>query len=514
MSQPPLLFGLSAVLLAVSIVCYQRGQLRSAVVALMCAAFGLHLAVAVLDPFLHDWDERFHALVAKNLLLDWERPLLRATPVLPYNYQQWCCNHVWLHKQPLFLWQLAGSLRLFGVNELALRMPSVLLAALVIWPVYRLGCLIFSPAVGYRAAVLFALAYYPLELVSGWQSVDHSDVAFLFYITNSVWAYYESRQPGARPLRWALLAGMFAGAAVLCKWLPGLVVYVAWSTDVLASPTRRRQGREYGLLLVSAAVALAVFLPWQLYIHNRFPLESAFEQLYASKHFGQVLEDKGGPWYFYVANLWYQFQWIVLLIGTGLGLLSTPRLRHRPLLPLLVTCGTAFGFFSLAATKMVSYTYMVAPLLLVLAAAAWAEGAQWLTQRGGAWRTAGPLLLAGVIGVIDLRPTALLKHHTTSDASSPARQQRQRKLQHTAIYRHLDALVPPGYVVLNAPPFEDVEAMFYSSRNVYSWSPAEADYRALQAKGIGIAVFAGPGSPALPVYLQEPKVLVIKALLE
>ena len=78
MSQPPLLFGLSAVLLAVSIVCYQRGQLRSAVVALMCAAFGLHLAVAVLDPFLHDWDERFHALVAKNLLLDWERPLLRA----------------------------------------------------------------------------------------------------------------------------------------------------------------------------------------------------------------------------------------------------------------------------------------------------------------------------------------------------------------------------------------------------------------------------------------------------
>ncbi len=493
---------------------YQQGHPRQAVLALMLAALSLRFGVAILDPFLHSWDERYHALVAKNMLLDWSRPLLRADPVLAYDYRQWCCNHVWLHKQPLFLWQLAGSMKWFGVNELALRLPSALLGSLVIWPIYRIGCFVFGPAVGYHAGVLFALAYYPLELTSGWQSVDHNDVAFLFYVTSSLWAYYESRKPEAHPAGWAVLVGLLAGAAVLCKWLPGLVVYGAWGADILASPHRRRQGREHGWLWASAVVALAVFLPWQLSIHRRFPVESAFEQLYASRHFGQVLEDKGGPWYFYFANLWYQFEWVVLLIAAGLGLLLKPRFRVRPLLPLLVTCGLVFGFFSLAATKMVSYTYVVAPLLLLVAAVAWVEGARWITQRNTAWRRSGALLLAVVVGVIDLRPAALLKHHTVAFASASLLRERQQKLQHTAVYRRLDALVPPGYLVLNAPPLEDVEAMFYSSRNVYAWWPEEPKYRALRRQGVGVAVFAGPGSPALPAYLREPDVLVIKAQLQ
>ena len=116
--------------------------------------------------------------------------------------------------------------------------------------------------------------------------------------------------------------------------------------------------------------------------------------------------------------------------------------------------------------------------------------------------------------MIDLRPTALLKHHTGQYANAPVKQARQRKIQHTAIYRQLDHLVPLGYVVFNVPPLEDVEALFYSSRNVYDWWPAESEYRALQSKGVSIAVFAGPGSPALPVYMQEPNVLLIKAQLE
>lgn len=124
--------------------------------------------------------------------------------------------------------------------------------------------------------MLFALAHYPLELTSGWQSVDHADVAFLCYVTVSLWAYYESRRADAHPWRWALLTGLLAGAAVLCKWLPGLVVFVAWGADIMASSARRREGREYGRLL-AAAVALVVVLPWQLYIRQHFPLESAFE---------------------------------------------------------------------------------------------------------------------------------------------------------------------------------------------------------------------------------------------
>ncbi|MBO2013055.1 ArnT family glycosyltransferase [Hymenobacter negativus] len=506
------LLTLSGMLLVLSGWRYRRGQLPQAVVVLMAAALALRLGIAGLNPFLHDWDERFHALVAKNLLTDWTRPVLRATPVLVYDYRHWCCNSLWLHKPPLFLWQIAGSFWLFGVNELALRLPSAVMGALVIWPIYRLGCLVFSPAVGYYAGLLFALAYYPLELTSGWQSVDHADVAFLSYVTGSLWAYYEYRQAAAHPWRWALLTGLLAGAAVLCKWLPGLVVYAAWGVDIIVCTVRRRQGPQYAQLLAAAAVTLAVVLPWQLYIHHRFPLESAFEQEYAARHFGEVLEDKSGPWYFYLTNLWYQYQWMVLLIAGGLGLLFTPAIWQRPLRPLLIAAGAIFGFFSLAATKMVSYTYVVAPILLLLAALAWTEAAQWLKRSSRAWHLSGALLAALVL-YLNLRPTSLLKHHTAY--TTPALQKdRQRKLQHTAVYRQLDALVPAGYLVLNAPPFEDIEAMFYSQRNVYWERPNEPEYRELRGQGIRVAVLTGPGTAALPAYLQGPEVLVVPVPLD
>lgn len=118
---------LSGGLLALSSWRYQQHQPRQAVLVLMAAALALRIGVAGLAPFLHNWDERYHALVAKNLLADWTRPLLRAEPLLAYDYRQWCCNTVWLHKQPLFLWQIAASFWLLGVHELALRLPSAVL---------------------------------------------------------------------------------------------------------------------------------------------------------------------------------------------------------------------------------------------------------------------------------------------------------------------------------------------------------------------------------------------------
>ena len=169
---------------------------------------------------------------------------------------------------------MALSMRLWGPTEVALRLPSALLGSLVLWPVYRLGRIIFSPAVGYHAALLLAFAYYQLELTTGWQSVDHNDAAFLAYVTASLWAYYESHN-SARPWRWCMLVGLSAGAAVLCKWLPGLVVYAAWAAEVLLDKNCRSTARAYGRFGGAAAVTAVVVLPWQLYIWRQFPLESA-----------------------------------------------------------------------------------------------------------------------------------------------------------------------------------------------------------------------------------------------
>ena len=88
--QEIVLFALSGLLLALIGWRYQRGQHQQAVLLLLASAFALRLGMAGLDPFQHNWDERYHALVAKNLLAAWARPQLRANPVLAYDYCQWC----------------------------------------------------------------------------------------------------------------------------------------------------------------------------------------------------------------------------------------------------------------------------------------------------------------------------------------------------------------------------------------------------------------------------------------
>ena len=73
---------------------------NATLILILVLGFFLRLHYAHLDPYLHAWDERYHALVAKNLMDDPLLPLLRAEPLVPYDNKAWCCNHIWVHKQP------------------------------------------------------------------------------------------------------------------------------------------------------------------------------------------------------------------------------------------------------------------------------------------------------------------------------------------------------------------------------------------------------------------------------
>src|SRR5690606_2197726 len=73
-------------------------------ILLLCVGSGL-LAyfMASLDPFLNLWDEQQHALVAKHMADRPFYPTLYDRPLIGYDYKMWIANHVWIHKQPLFL---------------------------------------------------------------------------------------------------------------------------------------------------------------------------------------------------------------------------------------------------------------------------------------------------------------------------------------------------------------------------------------------------------------------------
>lgn len=200
---------------------------------------GLRVYIAAVDPILHEWDEKYHALVAKNMMAHPFTPMRYTHQYFPTDIHNWTNNHIWLHKQPLFLWQMAASMKLFGISELAMRIPSVIMDSLMTLLVYRMARLLFNSSfAGLAAALLMATNNYSLNLISGRDGMDHNDVAFCFYVTASFWAYTEYLRE--KSVKWAVLIGVFAACAVLNKWLSGVIVFAPWGITAMAEAIRNR----------------------------------------------------------------------------------------------------------------------------------------------------------------------------------------------------------------------------------------------------------------------------------
>ena len=96
------------------------------------------LGLSHTTPYLNDWDERFHGLVAKNIAADnsFAAPRLYRHPVLDVPAADWARAHHWMHKPPLTTWLMAGSIKLFGVSAFAVQ--DLTFAALACWVIVPL----------------------------------------------------------------------------------------------------------------------------------------------------------------------------------------------------------------------------------------------------------------------------------------------------------------------------------------------------------------------------------------
>ena len=334
------------------------------------SAFLYRLLMAVADPFLHHWDERFHALVAKNMMAEPLKPMLIADPVLPYNIWEWYNTHIWLHKQPLFLWQMATSMKLFGVETWAFRIPSVIMGTLAVYMLHETAFIwTKNRLTAYVSALLLTFSHYQLELTSGLFMLDQNDVAFAFYIGAGIWAlakYIES----SYKVKWAIIIGLFAGCAVLCKWLTGLLIFGGWGIYILIAMKNIPVTKKYSHLSLAGVVALCIFLPWQLYIMKQFPEVSSYEYAYNTAHVFEPVEGHAGDNWYHIEQI-KQFFRKYFFVFTFIGFVWSFRSKNtNKMFSLAATAMIVvmFAFFTFAQTKMPSFTYPVAGLLLIFTA--------------------------------------------------------------------------------------------------------------------------------------------------
>lgn len=498
------IFALAFITIILSIRAYVKND-RKAVWILVIGVFLLRLAVAMMDPFLHDWDEKFHALVAKNMMTYPFQPMLRVHPVLAYDYTAWCCNHIWLHKQPLFMWQMAMSMQIFGVNEVAIRIPSALLSAAMVWCIYRIALIWtgqFNTA--YLAALLSGFSWFQIELVSGALSLDHNDIVFTAYVTGSIWAFFEYSQTSSK--RWAIAIGLLVGCAILVKWLTALLVFGGWGLWLLLQKVKRANRKNWRHMLLAAGVATVIALPWQLYILWTFPKESAYEYGYNMQHITEKLgafvdED----WTFYFRQWRWQYgNWLLPFMGLGLlQLIGRSRIKSPLTIPILAMAAVVYAFFSFVVqTRMPAFVYIICAVPLSITALGANRILQFLDRLslGKRWLHV-PLIL--VLGVYALRPQEILA------SRNPADPERQAKIDNTNIFKNFHQL-PEDYLVFNCKSYEDIDMRFYTPYNAHSWCPSAKDLDSLLALGYKIAVFQAHRGKKLPDYMENhPGVLFI-----
>ena len=456
---------------------------------------------ALLDPFLNLWDERFHALVAKNLMNHPLMPTLYDDPVVNMDYDRWDRYHIWVHKQPLFLWQIALSFKIFGVTEFALRLPNVVFGTILVLITYRSGKLLVNKQVGYVSALLMISTIYLLELIAGRQALEHNDFIFLVYISLSIWSFIEYYY--TKKKIWIYLIGLFSGMAILCKWLVGLLVYFGWF--VLRILQKKFKLTENKDILISLLITILISLPWQIFTFLRYPAESISAYKFFSLHFTIPLEGHGG-------DFWYHFDMFNNIYGKVASFLIIPAFmvlfkkgNDKKLISSLFSMVIiVYLFFSLAATKMPSFVIIVSMIIFIAFASLFDYIINYINQFISNVNVKYIIFSISIIAIVLLRfdVELLQEKHTLWKEDNKY----TRMLTHNKrVFKSLD--LSSNTVLFNVKGRHYIEAMFYTGLPAYNIVPSYEQYLDIKKKGRDIAIFKR-SSVEIPDYLKKDTTII------
>jgi 4-amino-4-deoxy-L-arabinose transferase-like glycosyltransferase len=335
---------------------------------ILCAAFAAILYLPALGrPALWEPDEGRYAEIAREM-------------VVSHDYLTPRDNWVrYFEKPPLVYWAEAASIRLFGANEFAVRLPAALASIAEVAITAALGEAMAGPLTGLAAAAVLATS----PLVFGFARFATLDPALALFITASLGAFWAAaRAPGfhgSSSRRWFLVSSAMASLGTLTKGpvallLPGAVGLV-W---LLAEGRAREIVRMPWLGAIAAYLAIAA--PWFLLAARRNPQFLHF--FFVHEHVERYLvngEHGWGPYFFVVVVIAGMWPWICFVPA------GVQQLRHRQRATvetdliadhpqhrssthfLLWWFGIILVFFSIPRAKLGSYILPALPPVAIIA---------------------------------------------------------------------------------------------------------------------------------------------------
>lgn len=467
---------------------YTRQEYNKALYLIILSGIILRLFAAS-DLFLHPWDERYHALVAKNIMKHPFVPTLYDTPFLDYDYKSWVSNHIWLHKPPMTLWILALSLRTFGTNEIALRLPSIVLSSLLIFFIYFIGKVAFNEKVGIIACFFASINGFLIELAGGKRPTDHVDTVFIFFVTLGIFLsfYILNKRTGIM----LLLIGVTTGLAVLTKWLTGLLVI-----PVLFILLLNKYNFKNAVLksLIVFFISLIIFLPWQIYIHQAFPKEAGWEQHFNVRHIFEPLEGHSGSIFFYIFNLPRIFGELIYIPIIFFFYQLKNRRSDYKMIAISFWLILPYLFFSFVASKMPAYVMISSPaIFLILAYFCW-----YLIDNMYLFKHKKLIVILLILLI-------LLPIRYSLERAKPFKNY-DKNPDWVKNLRALNNLIEDRNSVLFNVKLP-IEAMFYTRFTAYSFIPTLEQIRQLHERSYKIVLLDGDRN--LPDYIRGDKRIII-----
>ncbi len=422
------------------------------------------------DGFLHEWDERYHALVAKHLADNPFVPLLFKTPVLPYDFRQWTLSHVWLHKQPMALWLMAGSIKLFGMTEFAVRLPSLILSLIGIYLTFHIATFFSNTKTGLLAAFFQSINGLVIEIATGREATDHIDNTFFFFIELAIfWILLFLRKKNLLNL---VLIGVWVGCALLSKYLPALIVLPIFI--LLTYDTEGGKKTVFNTMIITF-VASVVALPWQIYIFQTFPNEANWESHFNFLHLTHVVEGHDGTFlthFYWATRIWNELIYVVM--AWFIFLMYKNRFDKK-LWALAVWIGLPYLFFSSVATKMVAYPLFIAPAIFTLVAMFW-------------WYFKDKIWIVSWLNQLILISIIVLAIRYSYERIKPFDPKLEETQTATIVKNWKTQLPTDGKAVIFNTPFY-IEAMFYNNITAaYPYLPTSGQINDLIGKGYKIVI--------------------------
>lgn len=304
-------------------------------------------------------------------LVIWDEARLANNALEMYQNGNWLVTHydgapdLYNTKPPLLIWLQVFCIKIFGINEFAIRLPSALASVstgVLLW--WFLKRQLADSWIGFLAGAVYCTTYAVVFLHAG-RSGDYEALLTFFITAFAVCLYLFVTE---KKIKWLYLFWLFLALAVLTKsitgliFLPGLFLFALFKKSVMPTLFNKHfYIGACGFLLLAGGYYL-----WREQLNPGY-LKAVWENELGGR-FNAALEGHSRPFYYYFNNMYkwrneYWFYFILPAFAVGF-VMKEKEVRTLSLFNLLMVV-PFFLLISKAQTKLQWYDVPLYPFLAV-----------------------------------------------------------------------------------------------------------------------------------------------------